>query len=59
MWHVSLLVGWGLGAGLLAAASECIPLRDEAVTAADLAAVQASFATLPGATRVEIGRAHV
>ena len=52
MWHVSLLVGWGLGAGLLAAASECLPLRDEAVTAADLASVQASFATLPGATRV-------
>ena len=52
MWHVSLLVGWGLGTGLLAAASECLPLRDEAVTAADLAAVQAGFATLPGATRV-------
>lgn len=48
MWRVSLL----LGSGLLSAAPACIPLRDEAVTAADLAAVQAAFGTLPGATRV-------
>ena len=54
MWRVSLrgLVGWGLSVGLLAAAPACIPLRDEAVTAADLASVQAAFGTLPGATRV-------
>ncbi len=52
MWRVSLLFGLGLGGGVLAAASECIPLRDEAVTAADLARVQGGFGRLPGTTRV-------
>ena len=52
MWRVSFLIGVALGGGFPAAASECIPIRDEAVTAADLAGVQAAFATLPGATRV-------
>ena len=55
MWPVSLLgllIFLALRGGLLAAGPACIPLRGEAVTAADLAGVRAAFGTLPGSTRV-------
>lgn len=56
MWRDSLLrryifLGLVTG-GLLAASSECLPLRDDAVTAADLAGRVPAFGRLPGPTQV-------
>lgn len=55
MWRASslgLLIFLALRGELLAAGPACIALRSEAVTAADLAGVQAALGTLPGQTRV-------
>lgn len=55
MWRVSLLALiavriWPLE--LWAASPECLPLRHDAVTAADLAPLAPAFGTLPGPVRV-------